>query len=80
MIGNYDDDDDDDVDECGAKGGKKIKNGNRSTRRKPAQVLLCPPQIPQDLIGNCISKLYLNEEFSKIIVIIIIIIIIIIIM
>jgi hypothetical protein len=37
------------VDECGAVGGKRIGRGNRSTRRKPAPVPLCPPQIPHDL-------------------------------
>jgi hypothetical protein len=26
-----------------------IGRGNRSTRRKPAPVPLCPPQIPHDL-------------------------------
>jgi hypothetical protein len=36
-------------DECGAVGGIRIGKGNRSTRRKPAQVPLCPPQIPHDL-------------------------------
>jgi hypothetical protein len=35
--------------ECGAVGGIKIGQGNRSTRRKPDPVLLCPPQIPHDL-------------------------------
>jgi hypothetical protein len=35
--------------ECGAVGGMRISRGNRSTRRKPAAVLLCPPQIPHDL-------------------------------
>jgi hypothetical protein len=35
--------------ECGAVGGMSGR-GNRSTRRKPAPVLLCPPQIPLDLI------------------------------
>jgi hypothetical protein len=35
-------------DECGAVGGM-IGRGNRSTRRKPVPVLLCPPQIPHDL-------------------------------
>jgi hypothetical protein len=39
---------DDDV-ECGAVGGIRIVRGNRSTRRKPFQVTLCPPQIPHDL-------------------------------
>jgi hypothetical protein len=29
-------------------GGMKIGRGNRSTRRKPATVPLCPPQIPLD--------------------------------
>jgi hypothetical protein len=43
------DDDDDDDDECRAVGGMRIGRGNRSTLRKPAQVLLCPPQIPHDL-------------------------------
>jgi hypothetical protein len=33
---------------CGAIGGMKIGKGNRSTRRKPAPVPLCPPQIPHD--------------------------------
>jgi hypothetical protein len=30
-------------------GGMRIGRGNRSTRRKPAPVPLCPPQIPHDL-------------------------------
>jgi hypothetical protein len=30
----------------GAVGGMRIGRGNRSTRRKPAPVSLCPPQIP----------------------------------
>jgi hypothetical protein len=34
--------------DCGAIGGMKICRGNRSTRRKPASVPLCPPQIPHD--------------------------------
>jgi hypothetical protein len=38
----------DDVD-CGAVGGMRIGRGNRSTRRKPVPVPLCPPQIPHDL-------------------------------
>jgi hypothetical protein len=36
-----------DVD-CGAVGGMGIIRGNRSTRRKPAPVPLCPPQVPHD--------------------------------
>jgi hypothetical protein len=42
-------DDDDDDDESGAVDRMRIGRGNRSTRRKPAPVLLCPPQIPHDL-------------------------------
>jgi hypothetical protein len=34
--------------DCGAIGGMKIGKGNWSTRRKPAPVPLCPPQIPHD--------------------------------
>jgi hypothetical protein len=41
--------DDDDDDECGAVGGMKIARGNGSTRREPASVPLCSPQIPYDL-------------------------------
>jgi hypothetical protein len=32
--------------------GGMIGKGNRSTRRKPALVPLCPPQIPYDLTGR----------------------------
>jgi hypothetical protein len=39
----------DDDDDCGAIGGMRIGSGNRSTRRKPVPVPLCPPQIPYDL-------------------------------
>jgi hypothetical protein len=35
--------------DCGAIGPIKIGRGNRSTRRKPASVPLCPTQIPHDL-------------------------------
>jgi hypothetical protein len=38
-----------DDDECGAVGGIRIGRGNRNTRREPAPVPLCPPQIPHDL-------------------------------
>jgi hypothetical protein len=34
-----------DGDDYGAVGGMRIGRGNRSTRRKPAPVPLCPPQI-----------------------------------
>jgi hypothetical protein len=40
MIDDYD---------YGAVGGMRIGRGNRCTRRKPAPVPLCPPQIPHDL-------------------------------
>jgi hypothetical protein len=36
-------------DECGAVSRMRIGRGNWSTRRKPAPVPLCPPQIPHDL-------------------------------
>jgi hypothetical protein len=36
--------------DCGVIGGIKIGRGNRITRRKPAPVPLCSPQIPHDLI------------------------------
>jgi hypothetical protein len=32
--------------------GGMIGRGNRSTRRKPAPVPLCPPQIPHNLTGR----------------------------
>jgi hypothetical protein len=35
--------------ECGAVIGMRVGRGIRSTRRKPAPVPLCPPQIPDDL-------------------------------
>jgi hypothetical protein len=34
---------------CGATVGMKIGRGNRSTRRKPVPMPLCPPQIRHDL-------------------------------
>jgi hypothetical protein len=38
-----------DDDECGAVGGMRVGRGNRSTRRQPAPLPPCPPQIPHDL-------------------------------
>jgi hypothetical protein len=38
-----------DDDDYEAVGGMRIDRGYRSTRRKPAPVPLCPPQIPHDL-------------------------------
>jgi hypothetical protein len=40
------------VDNDGEIGGKMIGGGNRSTRRKPAPVELCPPQAPYALPGR----------------------------
>jgi hypothetical protein len=37
------------IDECGTVGGMRIGRGHWSTRRKPAPVRFCPPQIPHDL-------------------------------
>jgi hypothetical protein len=36
-------------DECGVAGGIRIGRGNRRTRRKPAPVPLCLPQVPHFL-------------------------------
>jgi hypothetical protein len=38
--------------ECGAVGGMIIGRGNRNTRRNPAPVLLCPPQISPGLLWD----------------------------
>jgi hypothetical protein len=38
-------------DDYGAVGGM-IGRGNQSTRRKPAPVPLCPPQIPRPVLGS----------------------------
>jgi hypothetical protein len=38
-----------DGDDCGVIGGMRIGRGNRSTRRKPDPVPLCPTQIPHNL-------------------------------
>jgi hypothetical protein len=40
------------IDECGSVGGMRFGRGNRSTRREPALVPLCPPQVPNDLRWN----------------------------
>jgi hypothetical protein len=42
--------------DCGAIGGMKIGRRNRSTRRKPVPVPLCPPQIQHDLTRNRIRS------------------------
>jgi hypothetical protein len=59
-----------DNDECRAVGGMMIGRGNRSTRRKPAQSPLRPPQIPRDLTWDrnlstfiiTLLSLYLNNR------------------
>jgi hypothetical protein len=38
--------------QCGAIGGNRIVRGDWSTRRKPAPVPLCRPQIPHDNLGS----------------------------
>jgi hypothetical protein len=38
-----------DDDDYGTVGGMRISRGNRSTRRKPAPVQLCPPQVPHEV-------------------------------
>jgi hypothetical protein len=39
----------DDDGDCGAFRGMRIGRENRSTRRKPTPVPLCPPQLPHEL-------------------------------
>jgi hypothetical protein len=43
-------------------GGIMIGRGNRNTRRKPAAVPLCPPQIPHDLTGREPGDRDLNDN------------------
>jgi hypothetical protein len=52
--------------------GGKIGRGNRSTRRKPAPVPLCPPQTPHvalmllySLIGDESHRIGTNDEQSR---------------
>jgi hypothetical protein len=35
--------------ECGVVGGMGVGRGDRTTRRKPVPLPLCPPQIPHDM-------------------------------
>jgi hypothetical protein len=49
---------------CGAIGGMKIGRGNRSTRRKPASMPLCPPQIPHDLTRAQTRNVLLFRSFA----------------
>jgi hypothetical protein len=45
------------IDEYGAVCGMKIGRGNRSSRRKPAPVALCPPQISHHLTWDRTRRL-----------------------
>jgi hypothetical protein len=40
------------INEYGAVGEMRTDRANRSSRRKPTIMLLCPPQIPHDLRSN----------------------------
>jgi hypothetical protein len=51
-----------DVDDYGAVGGMRIGRGNRRTRRKPAPVPLCPPQIPHDLTWDRIRAAVVGNQ------------------
>jgi hypothetical protein len=37
------------INEYDTVGGMRIGRGDRSTRRKPATMALCPPEIPHDV-------------------------------
>jgi hypothetical protein len=49
-----------------AVGGMKIGRGNRKTRREPTPVLLCLPQIPQDLAWDRTREDDMNGEYKRI--------------
>jgi hypothetical protein len=51
-----------DDDECGAVGEMRIGKGNRSTRRKPTPVTLCPPQIPHDMDWAVSTDVLIRED------------------
>jgi hypothetical protein len=59
------------TDEHAAADGMRINRVNISTRRKPAPVSLCPPQIPPDLTWNrwkgksTAEKFHVVQLFSK---------------
>jgi hypothetical protein len=52
------------INEYGAFGGIRIDRGNRSTRRKPAPIPLCPPQTPHDLTW-VLTREAASEIFEK---------------
>jgi hypothetical protein len=49
-------------DDYGAAGEMRTGRGNRSTRRKPAPVPLCPPQIPHDLTWDRIRAAAVGSQ------------------
>jgi hypothetical protein len=48
--------------DCWATGGMKIGRGNRSTRKKPAPVPFCPPQILHDQTRAWIRAAELGKQ------------------
>jgi hypothetical protein len=51
--------------DCGAIGGMKIGRVNRSTRRKPVPVPLCPPQIPHTASLFTYSRAFNKRMFKR---------------
>jgi hypothetical protein len=52
-------------DDYGGVGGMRIDRGNRSTRRKPAPVPLCPPQIPHFQSKNLLQRANDDDNLLK---------------
>jgi hypothetical protein len=50
------------IDECGAIGEMSVGRGKGRNLRKPAPVVLCPPQIPHDpsYLGGKLSTSHLS--------------------
>jgi hypothetical protein len=55
---------DDDDDECGVIDGKRIGRGNRRTRRKPARVPFCLPQIPRLIRARTLAAVVGNRRLT----------------
>jgi hypothetical protein len=55
------------INESGAVGGMRSCRGNGSTRRKPAPVPLCPPQIPptKSVLKKQLLKTYNNNNNNR---------------
>jgi hypothetical protein len=54
--------------ECAAVGVMRIGRENRSTRRKPAPVPFCPPQIPHNLTWprtRAAAFLWINASWRR---------------